>query len=94
MAQLPLTNVAALSRELAEASAPVRVCAAMDVLGGVAEAGEGVAAGAVEAGDAVTGARAGAVGNATGSVEDLAGEGALFVAREVVLSAAGAEAPD
>lgn len=94
LAQLPLTNVAALSRELAEASAPVRVCAAMDVLGGVAEGGEGVAAGAVEAGDAVTGARAGAVGNATGSAEDLACEGALFVAREVVLSAAGAEAPD
>ena len=66
----------------------------MDVLGGVAEGGEGVAAGAVETGDAVTGARAGAVGNATGSAEDLAGEGALFVAGEMVLSAAGAEAPD
>ena len=70
----------------------MRVCAAIDVLGGVAEGGEGVAAGAVEAGDAVAGARAGAVGNATGSAEDLAGEGALLVAGEMVLSAAGAEA--
>ena len=94
LAQLPLTKVAALSRELAEASAPVRVCAAIDVLGVVAEGGEGIAAGAIETGDVVTGASAGAVGNAAGSVEDLAGEGALFVAREVVLSAAGAEVPD
>jgi len=93
LAQLPLTKVAALSRELAEASAPVRVCAAIDVLGGVAEGDEGVATGAVEVGDAVTGARAVAVGNAAGSAEDCAFEGALFLAGEMVLSAAGAEAP-
>ena len=97
LAQLPLTNVAALSRELAEASAPVRVCAAVDVLGVAVEGSEGVATGAAEPGEAVTGVRAGAstgaVGSADGFAEGLAGEGAWLMAREVVLSAAGAEAP-